>query len=46
MHATKSLGEQGFIVSGSTPDEFRTYVKQESDKYSRLIRAANIRLEN
>jgi tripartite-type tricarboxylate transporter receptor subunit TctC len=42
----KSLGEQGFIVSGSTPQEFKTYIKQESDKYSRLIRAANIKLEN
>ena len=41
-----SLGEQGFIVSGSTPDEFRTYIKQESDKYGRLIKAANIKLEN
>jgi tripartite-type tricarboxylate transporter receptor subunit TctC len=43
---TKSLGEQGFIVSGSTPEAFKTYVKQESDKYSRLIKAANIKLEN
>ncbi|HSD42912.1 MAG TPA: tripartite tricarboxylate transporter substrate binding protein [Burkholderiales bacterium] len=42
----KSLGEQGFIVSGSTPEAFKTYVKQESDKYSRLIKAANIKLEN
>jgi tripartite-type tricarboxylate transporter receptor subunit TctC len=43
---TKSLGDHGFIVSGSTPEEFKKYVKQESDKYSRLIKAANIRLEN
>jgi tripartite-type tricarboxylate transporter receptor subunit TctC len=42
----KSLGEQGFIVSGSTPDEFKAYVKQESEKYGRLIKAANIKLEN
>ena len=42
----KTLGEQGFIVSGSTPHEFKTYIKQESDKYSRLIKAANIKLEN
>lgn len=41
----KSLGEQGFIASGSTPDEFKTYVKRESEKYSRLIKAANIKLE-
>jgi tripartite-type tricarboxylate transporter receptor subunit TctC len=43
---TKSLGDHGFIVSGSTPEEFKKYVKQESDKYSRLIKAANIKLEN
>jgi tripartite-type tricarboxylate transporter receptor subunit TctC len=43
---TKSLGEQGFIVSGSTPEELRKYVRQESDKYGRLIKAANIKLEN
>jgi tripartite-type tricarboxylate transporter receptor subunit TctC len=44
--AAKSLGEQGFIISGSTPAEFKTYIKQESDKYRRLIKAANIKLEN
>ena len=42
----KSLGEQGFIVSGATPQEFRTYIRQESEKYARLIKAANIKLEN
>jgi tripartite-type tricarboxylate transporter receptor subunit TctC len=44
--AAKSLGEYGFVVSGSTSDEFKAYIKQESDKYSRLIKAANIKLEN
>ncbi len=44
--AAKSLVEYGFIVSDSTADEFKTYIKQESDKYSRLIKAANIKLEN
>jgi tripartite-type tricarboxylate transporter receptor subunit TctC len=43
---TKTLGEQGFIVSGAAPAEFKAYVKQESDKYSRLIKAAGIKLEN
>lgn len=42
----KSLGEQGFIVSGSTPEEFKAYIRQESEKYARLIKAANIKLEN
>jgi tripartite-type tricarboxylate transporter receptor subunit TctC len=40
----RNLGEQGFIVSSSTPDEFKTYIKQESTKYSRLIKAANIKV--
>ena len=42
----KTLGEYGFIVSGSTPEEFKSYIKQESAKYERLIKAANIKLEN
>jgi len=46
QQVAKSLGEYGFIVSGSTTDEFKTYIKQESGKYSRLVKAANIKLEN
>jgi tripartite-type tricarboxylate transporter receptor subunit TctC len=46
QQVAKSLGDYGFIVSGSTPDEFKTYIKQESGKYGRLIKAANIKLEN
>ena len=42
----KTLGEHGFVAAGSTPEEFKAYIKQESDKYARLIKAANIRLEN
>jgi tripartite-type tricarboxylate transporter receptor subunit TctC len=42
----KSLGEHGFMVSGAGSDEFKAYIKQESDKYGRLIKAANIKLEN
>jgi tripartite-type tricarboxylate transporter receptor subunit TctC len=45
QQATKSLAEQGFSVSGSSPDEFKSYIRQESDKYSRLIKAANIKLD-
>jgi tripartite-type tricarboxylate transporter receptor subunit TctC len=46
QQVAKSLGEYGFIVAGSTPDDFKSYIKQESSKYARLIKAANIRLEN
>ena len=42
----KALLEYGFTPSGSTPEEFKVYIKQESAKYSKLIKAANIRLEN
>jgi tripartite-type tricarboxylate transporter receptor subunit TctC len=42
----KSLGEHGFMVAGSTPDQFRAYIRQESNKYAEFIKAANIKLEN
>ena len=42
----KALVEYGFVPSGSTPEEFKAYIKQESAKYAKLIKAANIRLEN
>jgi len=42
----KALVEYGFMPSGSTPEEFKAYIKQESAKYAKLIKAANIRLEN
>lgn len=42
----KALVEHGFVPSGSTPEEFKAYIKQESAKYAKLIKAANIRLEN
>ena len=42
----RTLGEHGFIASGSAPEEFRAYIRRETEKYARLIKAANIRLEN
>jgi tripartite-type tricarboxylate transporter receptor subunit TctC len=44
--AAKALLDYGFVASGSTPEEFKAYIKQESAKYAKLIKAANIRLEN
>lgn len=41
----KALGEHGFIPSGSSSEEFKAYIKQEHNKYSRLIKAANIKIE-
>ena len=42
----KTLGEYGFVPSGSSPEEFKAYIRLESAKYAKLIKAANIRLEN
>jgi tripartite-type tricarboxylate transporter receptor subunit TctC len=42
----KALVEYGFTPSGSTPEEFKAYIKHESTKYAKLIKVANIRLEN
>ena len=41
-----TLGEQGFMVSASTTEEFKAYIRQESAKYSRLVKAAGIKLES
>jgi tripartite-type tricarboxylate transporter receptor subunit TctC len=42
----KALVDYGFVPSGAAPEEFRAYIRQESAKYAKLIKAANIRLEN
>ena len=42
----KVLGDYGFIASGSSPEEFKIYIRQETAKYAKLVKAANIRLEN
>jgi tripartite-type tricarboxylate transporter receptor subunit TctC len=46
LQVAKALGEYGFVSGGTTAEEFKTYIKQESTKYAKLIKAANIRLEN
>lgn len=42
---TKSLVEQGFSVSGASPEQFKSYIKLESDKYTKLISNAKIELD-
>jgi tripartite-type tricarboxylate transporter receptor subunit TctC len=39
------LGGQGFIVVGSTPGDFGTYLRAESDKWGKVIRDLNVTLE-
>lgn len=42
----KSLGAQGFTISCAAPDQFKSYIKLESDKFSRLISSAKINLDD
>ena len=39
------LAGQGFIVVGSTPADFGTYIRAESDKWGKVIRDLNVALE-
>ncbi|WP_020656401.1 Bug family tripartite tricarboxylate transporter substrate binding protein [Massilia niastensis] len=45
QQVARSLGAQGFIVSGAAPEQFKSYIKLESDKYGRIISAAKIELD-
>ena len=39
------LAEQGAEVVGNTPDEFRAFIREETDRLARVIRGAGIRLD-
>ena len=39
------LALDGIEIVGSTPDEFAAFVRQENDKWGKVIRAAGIKLE-
>jgi tripartite-type tricarboxylate transporter receptor subunit TctC len=39
------LGSQGFDVVGSTPEAFLAFARAESDKWAKVIRDYNIRVE-
>jgi tripartite-type tricarboxylate transporter receptor subunit TctC len=43
--ARERLEAQGAEVVAGSPDEFRTFIRIETDRLSRVIRAANIRLD-
>lgn len=45
QQVAKNLGGQGFIVSGAPPEQFKSYIKSEAEKYGRLISTAKIELE-
>ncbi len=39
------LANDGPLAIGNTPEEFTAFIKSEQDKWSKVIRAANIRIE-
>jgi tripartite-type tricarboxylate transporter receptor subunit TctC len=39
------LGSVGAEAVGNTPDEFAAFIRTEAQKYTRIVKAANIRLE-
>jgi tripartite-type tricarboxylate transporter receptor subunit TctC len=41
----KKLTEAGIDILASTPTEFAEYVRNETAKWDRVIKAANIRVE-
>lgn len=43
--ASQRLGEQGFQATGSTPEDFAAYIQNETGKYARIVKDANIKPE-
>ncbi|HET9651910.1 MAG TPA: tripartite tricarboxylate transporter substrate binding protein [Usitatibacter sp.] len=39
------LVDQGYVVAGGTPEQFRAFVMAEVRKWSKLIREANVKME-
>jgi tripartite-type tricarboxylate transporter receptor subunit TctC len=39
------LAEQGIVAVGSTPDEFRGFVAEEITRWGKVIKDANIKME-
>ncbi len=39
------FGSQGFIVGGSTPEQFRTFIEAEVGKWARVVKAANVKVD-
>jgi tripartite-type tricarboxylate transporter receptor subunit TctC len=36
------FGSQGFIVGGSSPEKFRTFIATEIAKWAKVVKAANV----
>ena len=39
------FGSQGFLVGGSSPDQFRSFIAAEVPKWGRVIRNANVKID-
>jgi tripartite-type tricarboxylate transporter receptor subunit TctC len=39
------FGSQGFIVGGSTPEQFRAFIEAEVPKWAHVIKAANVKVD-
>ena len=42
---TERLGNLGFEIVGSTPDEFSAYIRQQGTKYDKLIKQIGLKAE-
>ena len=40
-----SLRDMGAVVKGGSPDDFRNFLKSETEKWGSIIRAAKIKAE-
>lgn len=45
LDVEERLAAQGAEVVGNSPEEFAQYIKAEMTKWSRIIKALNIRLD-
>jgi tripartite-type tricarboxylate transporter receptor subunit TctC len=39
------FGSQGFIVGGSTPEQFKAFIEAEVPKWTRVIKTANVKVD-
>ena len=46
LEVTRKFAEQGADVITSTPQAFGQFVESEIQKWTKLVKAANIRIEN
>ena len=45
LEVRATLGNQGFEVVGSTPEEFASFIRAESEKWTKIVRATGAKAE-